>query len=466
MFGVVNAVFLEALPFGESEKLVQVLTGEPATGRQLSVSYPDFLDWRTDADAFVEVAALGDQTFTLTGSGAASQVEGELVSANYFRTLGVEPARGRGFTAAKDVAGAGTSVVASDRFWRDRFGADEGLLGSTMILNDSPYEVIGIAPRGFHGYGGSADVWVPMGMFDAVSPSLRAYDILGTRSTRWHTVVARLADGRSIDEGRASLDVVAARLADTYPGSNEGKGVLVTSVRQAMVGDLRTPLFIVLGAAGFLLLVACANIATLLMARSSTRAREFAIRASLGAGRVQIIRQLLAESAVLGLLGAGLGLVFTAWVIDGLMSLAPPGVPSFVSPEIDGRVVGFTLIVSLATTLLFGLGPALGLANHAPVDALKGVPPRAGRRFSGQAVFVVVQLALALALEAGAGLMIRSVLEMQAFEPGFDWQRVATTRMSIPPQTYPDERADQLMAEVRARLEALPCGSCSDRASV
>ena len=458
MFGVVDAVLLRPLPYQDASRLVQVATLELETGRELSVSYPDVLDWRREPGALEEMAAVGAQALTLTGSGPASHIDAELVTANYFRTLGVEPADGRTFVASEDTPGSGAVVVVSDRLWRARFGADPQLVGSALVVNGMPYDVVGIAARGFHGYTGDADLWVPVGMFDTVNPSLRQYDILGGRNTRWLTVVGRLSEGQSIADARSALDVVAGRLARAHPESNAGKGVRVVSARQALVGDLRVPLFVVLGAAGFLLLVACANIATLLLAQASIRAREFAVRVSLGAGPGRIVRQVLSESVVLGLCAAGVGLAIAAWTLDAVNGLNLVGVPSFVSVDLDRRAIGFTLLAAMVTTVLFGLVPAVGMSRRDPLASLGAAPAatRGHRGLSGQALFVVVQIALALSLAAGAGLMIRSVVRMQAFEPGFESARLATMRVSIPAGRYPDEQAAQLRRELVRRLDAEP----------
>ncbi len=458
MFGVVNAVLLRPLPYERASRLVQVATVELETGRELSVSYPDALDWRREPGALDEVAAVGAQALTLTGSGPASQIDAELVSANYFPTLGVEPEAGRTFVDSEDTPGSGAVVVVSDRLWRARFGADPRVVGSALVLNDVPYDVVGIAPRGFRGYTADADLWVPLGMFDTVNPSLRQYNILGGRNTRWLSVVGRLTDGQSIPDARSALDIVAGRLARAHPESNAGKGVRVVSARQALVGDLRVPLLVVLGAAGLLLLVACANIATLLLAQGSIRAREFAVRVSLGAGPGQIVRQLLSESVVLGLCAAGVGLALAAWTLDAVSGLNVIGVPSFILVDLDRRAIGFTLLAAIATTVLFGLVPAVGISRRDPLASLGGAAAtaRGHRGLSGQALFVVVQIALALSLAAGAGLMVRSVVRMQAFEPGFESARLATMRVSIPAGKYPDDRSVPLRRELLRRLEAEP----------
>jgi putative ABC transport system permease protein len=457
IFTVINAALLRPLPYPDAEQLVVVATTmRRDTVEVRSASYPDFVDWRDQNSVFERIAAQASPSFTLTGGAEPERVNGELVSADYFPLLRARAAFGRTFLPEEDRA-PDTHRVALVGYglWQRRFGGNPALLGQTIQVNDGNYTVVGIMPEGFRGVSDGAEVWLPMMMVSSVRPA----GTLQRREQRWLSTVARLKPGVTLAQAQAEMDAIMGRLEQAYPNTNRNRGARVTPLDEQFFGGLQLTLWILLGAVGCVLLVACANVANLQLQRAAGRASEMAVRLALGATPRRLVRQLLTESLLLGLIGGALGILIALWSVDFLVKLSPVTFPSFVKLSIDGRVLGFSLLISGLTGALSGLAPALQAARPALSETLKA----GGRNASGGlgrnrllGSMVVSEIALALTLLIGAGLMIRSLQRMQAVDPGFDSERLLTMRVSLPLPRYPREQIIAFSQRLRERLQALP----------
>ena len=431
MFSLVDAVRLRALPYAESDRLV-ILWGNVMRAKveRRGASYPDFLDWRAQATSFEGMAA-GDETrMTLLGANEASRILVETVSAAYFPLLRVNAALGRTFTADEDVVPQKIAVVVlSDAFWRRQLGGDPQIVGRPLVLDARPYTVVGIMPPGFRGIGDRADAWIPFVMSNTAEG-------LAQRGSRGFQVVARLKPGVSRAQAQAELDAISRRLERAYPDTNEKRGVEVSALDQEVFGDIRPALRALMIAVAFVLLIACANVANLLLARSEARQREIAVRTAIGAGWPRLLRQLVTESCVLTGIAAILGLGLAAAGLRVLLRASPVTFPSFVQPHVDLRVAAFTAVVSVACGILLGLAPAMHGRVARLADALKesarGSDGARARKV--RSALVVAEVSLAVLLLIGAGLMIRTVQHLVAIDPGFNPDRVLTARVSIPRQ--------------------------------
>jgi putative ABC transport system permease protein len=423
IFSIVNAVLLRPFPYKEPERLVVVQERENA-GAGFSPSYPNFVDWRAQNTAFESISAVrGNESFNFTGAGEPERLQGRLVSAEFFSTLGVKPLVGRDFLPEEDRPGAAPAVILSYGLWQRRFGNDPGVIGRQLTLNNQSYTVVGITPPDFQ-YGLEADVIVPFGL-QAQRFSRRGADP-GT------DVVARLKSNVSQQQGETDLNLVAARLEQQYPMSNKGRRVLLTSLHESFVGDVRQPLLILLCAVGLVLLIACANIANLLLVRSSARQKEMAVRVALGASRATLVRQLLIESVLLAALGAALGILIAFGGTSFIASRLPGGVPRLEEANVNAPVLVFTFAVSLLTGLLFGLAPALQASRPNLTEGLKeGERGSSGRRQRLRSALVVGEFAMTLTLLVGAGLLIRSFRRVLDVDPGFNAQNVLTMQVSV-----------------------------------
>ncbi|HEX5083789.1 MAG TPA: ABC transporter permease [Blastocatellia bacterium] len=457
IFTVINAVLLRPLPYGDAERLVVVdTTMRRETVEVRSTSYPDFVDWRDQNTVFERIAAYAETSFTLTGGAEPARVDGELASADYFPLLHARAAMGRTFLPEEDRA-PDTHRVALIGYglWQRRFGGNSAILGQTIQLNDGNYTVVGVMPEGFRGLSDEAEIWLPMMMVSSVRPVSQ----LRQRGQRWLSTVARLKPDVTLANARTEMDAIMRRAEQAYPDSNRSRGALVTALHERFFGDLQSTLWILLGAVGCVLLVACANVANLQLQRAAGRASEMAIRQALGATRRRLIRQLLTESLLLALIGGALGVWLASWSVDLLISLSPITFPSFVKPSIDGRALGFSLLISMLTGSMSGLAPALQAARPALNETLK-----AGRRSASAGLgssrllgsLVVAEIALALTLLIGAGLMIRSLQRLQDVDPGFDAESLVTMRVGLPSQRYPQDRIIAFSRILRERLQPLP----------
>src|SRR5437899_8604807 len=357
IFSVVNAVLLRPLPFEQPDRLVRVWGLHPQIGHE-SASLPDYLDWRAQTPSLASLSALSNTRFTLTGTGEPQMIRGAFVTADFFRTLGVAPLRGRTFTAGEDRRAAARVVVLGEGLWRRRFGADPAVLGRSIQLNGTAYTVVGITPA-------SARIQAPI---DAWA-TLDTDTTLGRRSDFLH-VVGRLTPGASLARAQEEMTTVARRLSERYPETNTNWSVDVLPLRDAMVGPVRPALLLFMVAVGLVLLIACANVANLMLARAAAREHEVVIRTALGASRSRLLRQLLTESVVLALLGGSFGMLLAMWGVRGLGRIELGTLPRADEIGLDGRVLAFALALSVATGVLFGLAPAARLAGRTISEGL------------------------------------------------------------------------------------------------
>jgi predicted permease len=434
IFSLVDSVRAHALPYSEPDRLVQ-LWGNVLRARleRRGTSYPDYSDWRKLTKSFVEVAAVDQQSVTLTGVDETERISSEYVAAPYFSILGATPARGRTFSDAEDVVGQPSYVtVLSDGLWRRRFGADPQIVGRTITLTGRSYTVIGVMPPHFKGITDRAELWVPFAVY--APPT-----VMAERGNRGFAPIARLKPGVTVAAAQSEMDGIAKQLEQAYPATNEKRGVEVSPLDVELVGALRPALLTLMTAVAFVLLIACANVANLLIARSETRRREIAVRTALGAGRGRLMRQLITESCVLTGLGAIAGLAFAQGAVALLVAQSPVTFPSFVTPGLDARVAAFTVAVSLACGILVGLAPGLQARsvdlNSALKETARGSDGRRSQRLRN--ALVVAELAMAVVLLVGAGLMIRSVRNLIALDPGFAPDHVLAMRVSIPRANVP-----------------------------
>jgi putative ABC transport system permease protein len=430
IFSVVNAAILRPLPYPHPQRLA-ILWGNVKRARveRRGASYPDYLDWRDQTQSFETMAAFTDNKFALTGIDTPERISGEYVSQPYFSLLGMQPALGRTFSPAEDrVPQRDAVVVLSDGAWKHRFGGDPNIVGRTIQLDGHPYTVIGIAPPGFSGLTDQAELWVPFVMSGSAED-------LGERGTRGFEVLARLRGGVSFARAQADMDALSLRLARAYPGTNEARGVEISPLEREILGDMRQPLLILLAAVGFVLLIACTNVANLLLARSEARQREIAMRIALGASRRRVLRQLLAESAVLVTLGCLAGLILAHFCARALMAASPVTFPSYVHPSLDPAVTLFTVLICCSVGLVLGLAPATHVRTAGVHDALKQSSGRSagsdgGRRFRN--ALVVAEIAFSMLLLIGAGLLIRSLDRLATLDPGYDPSHLLTLRVTLP----------------------------------
>jgi predicted permease len=425
IFSVVNGVLLRPLPYLEPARLVLIYENE-AQYKQMSVSYPDFLDWRRANRSFTDMAAFRTDDFNFTGAGQPEHLRGGLVSASLLPVLGVNPLLGRNFVPQEDQRDAGGVVILSYGLWKRRFGADPNILGKSLTLNAKDYTVIGVLPSDFR-FRARPELYVPLGQ----SHSTELYERANHPGLR---VVGRLKPGVTMAAAQAEMTAIARALAEKYPKTNAGQGAALFGMKDDIVGYIRTTLLLLLGAVGFVLLIACANVANLLLARSSARSREFAIRAALGADRQRVVRQLLTESVLLALGASLLGLLLAGWGTRLVLAAVPDTLPSSQQVRLDPYVLAFTLVVSILTGVLFGLAPAFHSSKVQPQESLKeGTRGSGGGRHRAEGVFVVVEVGLAVVLLAGAGLMIQSIWRLWRVDPGFNIHHVLTTQVAVSP---------------------------------
>ncbi|HYO14715.1 MAG TPA: ABC transporter permease [Thermoanaerobaculia bacterium] len=447
IFSVLHAVVLRPLPFPEPERIVHLWA--TWQGDERSVSPGGFLEFRRSIRSFEHLAALHSASFNLTGEGAPERIEGGRVSAGYFDVFGIRPALGRVFSAQEDQPGHERVVVLSHRLWRGRFGSDPGILGQDVRLSGQLYRVIGVMPAVFELRASDPELWVPL----ALGPDQAVH------GNSFLVLVGRLRRGASPESAAAEAAVVAKRLEKIDPQSYQGKGTRIEPLLDRLLGSYRRRLLVLLGAVGCVLAIAAVNVANLLLARGAGRSREIAIRASLGAGRGRIVRQLLTESAVLGLAGAAAGLGLAGLGVQSLVAISPANVPRLEAAGIDGTVLGFTVALGLASVLLFGLVPALRTARPDLQTMLKegGRSLGSGLRDRVRSSLLVVEVALALMLLVGAGLLIRSAVRLQQVEIGFDPEDLLTAQVSLPTSEYAEPA--RLLAAVegmRGGVEAIP----------
>jgi putative ABC transport system permease protein len=451
IFSVVNGVLLKPLPFEDPDRLVRISEwSQQVPG--MSVSYLNLKDWREQQTVFTEIAATRFNSYNLTGMDEPERLQGRDLTANFFNVLGVKPALGRNFLPEEDHANSNRVCIISYGLWQRRFGGDPGILGRVLTLNSEGYTVIGVLPQSYR-FGSPTDVFVPLGLKEATQminsrdnhPGIYAY--------------ARLKPGVTFQQAETEMKEIARRLAQAYPKTNAGNSVTLIPLREFFVGDVRPSLLILLGAVGFVLLIACANVANLLLARATSRSREIAIRTALGAGRLRIIRQLLTESVLLAVLGGVAGLLLALWGIDVLRTASIDSIPTTAEIKLDNYVFLFTLGVSLLTGLVCGLAPALQTSKPDLNEALKeggrtGTSGAARHRIRN--LLVISEVALSLILLIGSGLLIKSFLRLRNTDTGFDEENLLTMQLSYTANESEPRKVADFFGQVEERLKALP----------
>jgi predicted permease len=448
VFSVVYAVLFRPLPFADPSGILTLR--ERWKGMPGSVSVGNWADVKREARLFQYLVPMSGVSVNLAGADVPENVAAARVGADFFQLLGVEPALGRGFLSDEDRPGSDAVVVLSDGLWRRRFGADRAIVGREVRIDGVARQVIGVMPRSLDYTLYNEELWIP----NAFTP-----EQLAQHDEHYLLVLGRLKPGVTPAQARGELDQIARGLRERFPQENQGRAFRITSLHEELVGDYRTRLFVLLGAVGFVLLIACANIANLLLARATVRARETAIRAAVGAGRGHLARHALAESLVLAASGGLLGIVAAYWGVAALVAIGPTDIPRLALARVDAPVLGFVLLVSLASGLVFGVAPATRMASQMPQDALKegGRSGTGGRRDRLRGALVIGEIALALVLLTGAGLLIRSAIALEDVDPGFDPRGVLVGRVSLPASGYgtPDA-ARQAFERIAERLEQAP----------
>jgi putative ABC transport system permease protein len=453
IFSVVNAVLLQPLPYRAPDELVWIWGTNPLNDiPKENASYPDYVDWRQQAQSFQAMGGFAQTSPILTsGEGEPERLPGAFVIGDFFNVLGVEPALGRKFLPEENDAGKNRIVILSHALWQRRFGGDGKIIGQQITIGGNPHTIVGVMPAGFQDPIPNASkpvqMWLPLPVSDSMRNSRRG-DFLD--------VIARLKPGAKLEMARAEMKGIAGRLEQQFPDTNTQWGVIVQPLHETLTGDVRPALLILLSAVAFLLLIACANVANLLLARASSRQREIAIRAALGASRGRVVRQLLTENIVLSLCGGVLGLLIAWWGIQALLALSPGNIPRLASIAIDRTVLVFTLGVSLVTGLLFGLVPAFTASRPDLNNTLKeggrsSAEGAGGRRLRN--ALAVAEIALSLVLLVGAGLLIRSFIRLQEVRPGFNPQHLLCLDLSLPSAKYNENQEavsffDQLLASL------------------
>jgi putative ABC transport system permease protein len=454
IFSVVNAVLLRPLAFPDPDRLVAIKTINLKTGQNNfgGASPADFIDWRAQSNSFEQLAAETGGSVTATGGEQPELFPGARVSDDYFAMLGIKPMLGRVFLPDEFKSAAGPAIILSHRLWQRRFAADPGLVGQTLTLDGKPSTVIGVMPPDFK-QPAYAEVWMPL-LTDSSEMRLRG--------ARYFTVMARLKPGVTLAQAQAEMSAVATAIEQQHPESNADWSIRLFSLQESIVGDFRPALLILLGAVGFVLLIACANVASLLLSRASERHKEIAIRAALGATRLRVIRQLLTESILLAFIGGAAGLLLALWGVKAIIGLIPEAMrfPRLDEIHIDGRALAFTIVISLITGIIFGLIPGLQASKPDLQESLKEGSRAATGGFGAhrtRSLLVISEIALALLLLIGAGLLIRSFARLQQTNLGFNPENLLTIGIGASPQKYP--RAEQRTAYYKQfldRLETLP----------
>jgi putative ABC transport system permease protein len=461
MFSVINAVLLRPLPYHEPKRLVTIWEESPERGLyQMPVSFANLRDWIDQNHTFDQISAYTFTNLNLIGAGEPARLDTVRVSSNLFSLIGAEPQFGRVFLPEEDKEGASKVVILSHALWKNRLGSDAGIVGRSLSLDNQSYTVVGVMsadfqfPVGF-GYMGKVlndpiDLYVP----------LAASGVESRRGNYSFFALGRLKAGITIDQARADMTTIERRLEQQYPDGNTGIGISLIPTQEQTVKEIRPALLVLLGAVAFLLLIACANVANLLLARAASRQKEMAIRSALGASRLRILRLLLTESLVLSLVGGVVGLLLAVWGTNALMALAPDNIPRLNEVGVDARVFGFALAVSLVTGIVFGLVPALHAAkpdlNEGLKEGLRGsMESTLGKRT--RSVLVAVEVALSLMLLIGAGLLIKSFLRLQQMNLGFNPESVLAVNLELPDSTYPeDHQRTAFFQEALVRLESVP----------
>ena len=447
IFSVVNSVLLKPLPYPESERLVYLWETSPQID-EMSVAYPNYQDWRAQNEVFEHIGVYRRQSYNLTGTGEPERLTGGMMSAELFEALRINPLRGRLFTNDEDQPGAQPVAVLSYALWQRRFGGDPGVLDQQMTLNDRSFTVIGVMPPDFQ-FPSRVELWTPVGQ-SAKDPG---WENRGNHPGLYG--IARLKPGVTVEQARANMESIAVNLEKQFPDNNTGNRITVTPALEVFVGDVRPALRVLLGVVALVLLIACANVANLLLARATSRQKEMAIRTAMGASRWRIVRQLLTESVLLSPAGGALGLLLAGWGVHLIVAISPNSIPRSREITVDNRVLVFTIAVAVLTGVIFGLVPALQSSkpnlNETLKDAGRG---STGRRHVLRNVLVVAEVMMTMMLLVGAGLMVRSFYRLQHVDPGFNVDNLLTFGVALPDTKYKEEAQrinfyDQLVARLR-----------------
>src|SRR5271166_3427626 len=440
IFSVMNAILIRPLPYQDPDRLVAVFENKLDKGmRRQAVSPLDYKNYAEQNQVFDGIGAVRNQIFTLTGRELPERIEGAAISPAIFQFLGLHPGLGRPFAADEDQPQKNSVAVVSDGLWRRRFGSDAGILGSQIVLDGKAYSVIGVAPRGFHLVDSPSEIWVPY----TPNPVELTPFWQGLRTLR---VLAHLRPGVSPRQAETAMQAIARRLAQENPNSNAGYGAEVIPLREQVLGNIGATLWMLTAAVAFVLLIACANVANLLLARAGAREKEIAVRSSLGANPARIVRQMLTESVLLSLLGGLFGLLLAFWGVTALAHAAPAGLPKSGEISLDWRVLAFTFVISIATGVLFGLAPALSAVGHDLNSTLK----TSGRSTTGNRgrsrmrnLLVISEISACVVLLIGAGLLLRSFVKLSQVNPGFRTDHILTLQLSLPAPRYPGLKVAQ-----------------------
>jgi predicted permease len=455
MFSVVYAVLLRPLPYADPDRLMLVFNVNTSTAQanEMRVTALDFEDYRTRTQTFEAMAAHIGTGFRFGGPGEPELIIGQMVTPDFFRVLGVQPAIGRSFQPDEFSPGRETTMLLSDRLWKRRFGGHPSVVGTQVTVNERLFTIAGVMPAGFEYAGRRYELWAPL-------PSPRAADQPPiNRTSHYLQVVGRLKPAMSARQAQTEVTAIAGALAAAHPDSNRNLGARVTPLQDFTVRDVRTPLRVLLGAVGLVVLIACANVTNLLLARATARHREVAIRQALGAGRWRLVRQFFAETAILYALGACGALVVASWGAAAVVAIGPANVPRLADTALDGRVLAATLLLSLVTAAIFGLVPAVQGSSSDPADALRaGRTSSAGRaRQRFRVALVVAEVSLSVVLLVGAGLTLHSLARLTAVDPGFEAGSQLTFGVVLPPRKYPT--GDSMIAatdRIAEQLNAIP----------
>src|SRR5437764_592516 len=454
IFSVVNAVLLRPLPYRDASRIV-VIQEINKEAKRIQVTPANFVDWRNQNTVFEHLAAIFQRTSNLAGADEAERINLAMTSANFFDVFGVQPERGRLLIAEDEQAGHPAIVVISHGLWQRRFGGDPEIVGRNILLDGRSYAVAGVAPVGFQ-YPDKTDAWVPP--FKLVPTLSEAMDINRARGFGFLSTVALLKPKVTLEQAKAEMESLTARLREQYPETNNNRFDRVVTLHTNLVGDTSTILWLLLGAVGFVLLIACANVANLMLVRATSRQKEIAIRTAMGASRWRIMRQLLTESLILALMGGALGLLLALWGVDLLTRLLPRDFPRLADINLDFGVLVFTLLVSAITGVVFGFAPAWQVSRINLQESLKdSARGSTGVRNRLRSLFVVAEVTLSLVLLVGAGLLFRSLVRLQAVDAGFNPQQVLTLRLSPSGTNFKqDPQFVAYFQQVEERLRTIP----------
>ncbi len=447
IFSVVNAVLIQPLPYKDPERLL--LLWEKSPQMETSVSYPNFLDWKSQNQVFESMAAFRRDSFNLSGVSEPERLQGRMISAEFLHVLGVTPQLGRDFRAEEDKPGGIPVVMLSHALWMRRFESNRSIVGKQILLNERNFTVVGITPADFE-FGSGADLFVPIGQFNTKNWQRDNHPGI--------YVIGRMKPGITIEQVKAQLGTIAKALEKQYPDTNNGRGILMRSLREDTVGDIRPSLLLIMAAVGLVLFIACANVANMMLARTIERRREMAIRAALGASRLYLIRQVLIESLLLSFIAAVFGILFAYWGIDLLLTMRPDSLPHLNEIKINPSVLLFTLGISVVTGLLFGSIPAWKASATDVNDTLKE-----GGHHSGNLTqkrirqgLIISEFALSMLLVLGSGLLIKSFIATQSSSPGFNSNNLLTMQISLSNEKYKGMKAMSFLETLEEKMRALP----------